>query len=80
MRLREKPQIPWIFAEEMEKLILGIVTMAGLGESCSHVRFLLWAIEAGVRMRNSMTVTQKKKHTGSLHLESRKSNAPKLKI
>ncbi len=66
MRQREKPLIPWIFAEEMEKLILGIVTMAGLGESCSHVRFLLWAIEAGVRMRDSMTVTQKKKHTGGV--------------
>ena len=34
--------------------------MAGMGESCSHVASLLWAIEAGVRMRDSMTVTQKK--------------------
>ena len=34
--------------------------MAGLGESCSHVASLLWAVEAGVRLRDSMTVTQKK--------------------
>ncbi len=33
--------------------------MAGLGETCSHVASLLWAIEAGVRIRDSMTVTQK---------------------
>ena len=34
--------------------------MAGLGESCSHVGLLLWAVEAGVHLRDSMTVTQKK--------------------
>ncbi len=76
MRLREKPLIPWIFAEENGKINFGHCNcMAGLGESCSHVRSLLWAIQAGVRMRE-----RKKKHTGSLHLESRKSNALKLKI
>ena len=34
--------------------------MAGLGETCSHVASLLWAIEAGVHLRDSMTVTLKK--------------------
>ena len=34
--------------------------MAGLGESCRHVASLLWAVEAGVRLRDSMMVTQKK--------------------
>ena len=34
--------------------------VAGLGESCSHVASLLWAIEAGVRLRSSMMVTQKR--------------------
>jgi len=34
--------------------------MAGLGESCSHVASILWAVESGVRLRESMTVTQKK--------------------
>lgn len=34
--------------------------MAGLRESCSHVASLLWAIEeAGVRIKDSMTVTDK---------------------
>ena len=36
--------------------------VAGLGGSCSHVASLLWAIEAGVHPRNSMTVTQKTTH------------------
>ncbi len=61
MRLREKPLIPWIFAEANGKINFGHCNcMAGLGESCSHVGSLLWAIEASVRMRDSMTVTQKK--------------------
>ena len=34
--------------------------MAGLGECCSHVASLLWAVEAGARVGDSMTVTQKK--------------------
>ena len=34
--------------------------VAGFGDSCSHVATLLWAIEAGVHLRNSMTVTQKR--------------------
>ena len=34
--------------------------VAGLGESCSYVASLLWEIEAGVRLRNSMMVTQKR--------------------
>ncbi len=38
--------------------------MAGLGESCSHVASLLFAIESGVRIRESMTVTQKKAYWG----------------
>ena len=34
--------------------------VAGLGESCSYVASLVWEIEAGVRLRNSMMVTQKR--------------------
>lgn len=34
--------------------------MAGLGETCSYVATLLWAVESGVRYRDSLTVTQKK--------------------
>ena len=36
--------------------------VAGLGESCSHVASLLWAIETGVRLSNSMTVTQNREY------------------
>ena len=34
--------------------------MADLGESCSHVASSLWAIEAGCKRRDSLTVTDKK--------------------
>ena len=34
--------------------------MAGLCEACSHVGAILFAVEAGVRMRDSSTCTQKK--------------------
>ena len=61
MRMREKPLTPWIIAECGGKILSGHCDcMAGLGETCSHVGSLLWAIEAGVRMRDSLTVTQKK--------------------
>ena len=30
--------------------------MAGLGGTCSHVAAMLWAIESGIRQRDSMTV------------------------
>ena len=59
--MRDKPLIPWIVTEESGKVVAGHCNcMAGLGESCSHVGSLLWALEAGVRARDSMTVTQKK--------------------
>ncbi len=60
-KLREKPLIPWIVCESSGKVLSGHCNcMAGLGESCSHVASLLWAVEAGVKLRDSMTVTQKK--------------------
>ena len=61
MSLNKKPLTPWIIAESTGKVISAHCDcMAGLGESCSHVASLLWAIESGVRIRDSMTVTQKK--------------------
>ena len=33
--------------------------IAGIGESCSHIAMLLWAIEASVQIRDSTTVTKK---------------------
>ena len=53
--------MPWVICRcEGVVLAAHCNCVAGLGESCSHVASLLWAIEAGVRLRNSMTVTQKK--------------------
>ena len=65
MSLNKKPLTPWIIAESTGKVISAHCDcMAGLGESCSHVASLLWAIESGVRIRDSMTVTQKKSLLG----------------
>ena len=56
-----KPLLPWIISECPGKILAGHCNcMAGLGETCSHVASLLWANEAGVRDRDSMTLTQKK--------------------
>ena len=61
MRMSEKPLVPWIVAEANGKIISGHCNcMVGLGETCSHIASLLWAIESGVRIRDSLTVTQKK--------------------
>ena len=35
--------------------------MAGLCEACSHVGAVLFAVESGVRIRDSTTCTQEKK-------------------
>ena len=60
-RLNEKPLTPWIIAEEGGKIISAHCDcVAGLGECCSHIASLLWAVESGVRIRDSMTVTEKK--------------------
>ena len=60
-RLSEKPLTPWVIAEPSGLICCAHCDcMAGLGECCSHVASLLWAIEAGVRVRDSMTVTEKK--------------------
>ena len=60
-KMSEKPLTPWVICEGTGKIITGHCDcMAGLGESCSHVASLLWAIEAGVKQRDSLTVTDKK--------------------
>ena len=59
-RLSEKPLTPLVVAEPSGKIVAAHCNcMAGLGECCSHVASLLWACEAGARIRDSMTVTQK---------------------
>ena len=60
-KMSEKPLTPWVICEGTVKILTGHCDcMAGLGESCSHVASLLWAIEAGVKQRDSLTVTDKK--------------------
>ena len=59
-RLSEKPLIPWIIAETEGKILGGHCNCtAGLGKTCSNITSTLWAIESGVHLRDSMTVTQK---------------------
>ena len=58
--MSQKPLTPWVVVEENGKIIAGHSDcMAGLGESCSHVASLLGAVESGVCLRDSLTVTQK---------------------
>ena len=58
--MREKPLLPCVICEASGEVLTGHCNcMAGLGETCSHVASLLWAIEAGIRITESMTVTQK---------------------
>ena len=60
-RLRDKPLLPWVIAKRSGKILSAHCDfMAGLGDTCSHVASFLWAIEAGVHMCESLTVTQKK--------------------
>ena len=59
--MSEKPLTPWVVCEKSGKVLSAHCDcMAGLGESCSHVASLLWAIEAGCKRRDSLTVTEKK--------------------
>lgn len=56
--MSEKPLTPWVIAESAGKILAAHCDcVAGLGETCSHVASLLFAIESGVRIRDSMTVT-----------------------
>ncbi len=56
-----KPLTPWIAAEENGRILAAHCDcMAALSEAYSHIASLLFAVESGVRIRESMTVTQKK--------------------
>ena len=48
MRMSDKPLTPWIISHKDGKVLAAHCDcMADLGESCSHVASLLWAVEAG---------------------------------
>lgn len=60
-RVRDTPLIPWIIADTSGTVHTGHCNcMAGLGETCSHIGALLFALECYVRQRETKTVTQEK--------------------
>ena len=62
-RMNDTPLHPWLVAETTGNVLAAHCDcMAGLGEVCSHVGALLFAIEAAVKLRNSQTVTQEKSY------------------
>ena len=61
--MSEKPLQPWIIAEQEGRILAAHCTcMAGLGEACTHIAALLFAIEATVKLRDSKTVTEEKSY------------------
>ncbi|MCL4144766.1 UNVERIFIED_CONTAM: hypothetical protein GTU68_057373 [Idotea baltica] len=59
-KLNEKPLTPWVFAHKDGVIISAHCDcMAGLGETCSHVGALLWAVESATQHKNNLTVTDK---------------------
>ena len=59
--MSEKPLTPWIIAKANGQIVTAHCDcVAGVGETCSHVASVLWALESGVRLRDSMNVTQKR--------------------
>ena len=60
-RARDTPRRVWFLAEKCGTVIAAHCDcMAGLCEGCSHVGAVLFAVEAGVRIRDSTTCTQEK--------------------
>lgn len=59
--MNETPLHPWLIAEkEGNVLAVHCNCMADLGETCSHIGALLFAIEASVKLTKSQIVTQEK--------------------
>lgn len=60
-RMNEASLMPWIITDKDGSIISGHCTcMAGVGEVCSHVGALLFAVEVAVKIRTSKTVTEEK--------------------
>ena len=60
-KLRARPLRPWVIAEKEGRILAAHCDcMAGLGETCTHVASLLFAVEATVKIRDSKTVTEEK--------------------
>ncbi|CAC5396060.1 unnamed protein product [Mytilus coruscus] len=62
-RMSEKPLQPWFIAEKEGRILAAHCTcMAGLGEVCTHVAALLFAVDASVQLRESKTITEEKSY------------------
>ncbi len=60
-KLSETPLRPWVVVRKDGSVQAAHCDcMAGLGEACTHVAALLFAVEANVRVRELKTVTQEK--------------------
>ena len=60
-RVRDTSLTPWLIVEDCDVVkSANCNCMAGLGESCTHVGALLFAMECYVRQRETKTVTQNK--------------------
>ena len=60
-RVREMPLKTWLLVETNGTVCSAHCNcMAGLSEACSHIGAVLFALEVGVRMRESVTCTQEK--------------------
>ncbi|XP_013382110.1 uncharacterized protein LOC106152913 [Lingula anatina] len=58
LRIREKPLEPWVIIKGEGSIECAHCTcMAGLGESCSHIAAMLFALETWTRIRKETTVT-----------------------
>ena len=57
-RLSATPLRPWVAVEKIGSVLCAHCNcMAGLGEACSHIRGVLFALEANVQARKSMSCT-----------------------
>ena len=60
-RMNDASLQPWVIVEEDGSINSGHCTcMAGIGEVCSHVGALLWAIDTTCKIKNSKTPTEEK--------------------
>ncbi|XP_013401791.1 uncharacterized protein LOC106167536 [Lingula anatina] len=57
MRIREKPLEPWIIISSGGINSAHCTCMAGLGEACSHISAVLFAVEAWTKVRKEASVT-----------------------
>lgn len=79
--MNETPLHPWLIAEKEGNVLAAHCNcMADLGETCSHIGALLFAIEASVKLTKSQIVTQEKSLTVALCSAESRREAGKKKL